>query len=179
MPFCTMRTSTCTRWSTTSSTHSCYAPEKGESRSTGRWIREYRRPSSETEPGSAKILTNLVDNALKFTTDGRVHLNVSPVDDDSEVPDCGVQFTVADTGIGIGEEDQASIFDSFRQVDGSATRHYEGTGLGLAIGKSLTDLMGGTIAVRSELGVGSTFTVRLPLSPADATQPATSARLTA
>ena len=128
-----------------------------------------------------QILTNLVDNALKFTTDGRVHLNVSPVDGDGEVPDCGVQFTVSDTGIGIGDEDQASIFDSFRQVDGSATRHYEGTGLGLAIGKSLTDLMGGTIAVQSELGVGSTFTVRLPLPPADPTQPlaATRARLTA
>ena len=92
-----------------------------------------------------------------------------------------MQFTVADTGIGISEEDQASIFESFSQVDGSATRHYQGTGLGLAIGKALTELMNGTIAVDSELGVGSTFTVRLPLSPTDATQPlaATSARLTA
>jgi signal transduction histidine kinase len=127
------------------------------------------------------VLTSLVDNALKFTTDGRVHLSVGPVNGDGEAPDCGVQFTVADTGIGISEEDQASIFDSFRQVDGSATRHYEGTGLGLAIGKSLTDLMGGTIAVQSELGVGSTFTVRLPLSPTDPTQPSapTRARLTA
>ncbi len=115
-----------------------------------------------------QVLTNLVDNALKFTKDGRVHVHVGLVDDGSEVPDCGVQFTVADTGIGISDEDQASIFESFSQVDGSTTRHYEGTGLGLAIGKALTELMNGTIAVHSELGAGSTFTVRLPLSPTDA-----------
>jgi signal transduction histidine kinase len=128
-----------------------------------------------------QVLTNLVDNALKFTQDGRVHVHVGPLDDGSEVPERGVQVTVADTGIGIGETDQASIFDSFSQVDGSATRHYQGTGLGLAIGKALTELMDGTIAVHSELGVGSTFTVRLPLPATDAPQQmaAPRARLTA
>jgi signal transduction histidine kinase len=128
-----------------------------------------------------QVLTNLVDNALKFTRDGQVHVHVGPVDDGSEVPDRGVQFTVADTGIGISQEDQTSIFESFSQVDGRVTRHYEGTGLGLAIGKALTELMNGTIAVHSELGMGSTFTVRLPLSPTDPTQPlaARGAQLTA
>jgi signal transduction histidine kinase len=76
-----------------------------------------------------------------------------------------VQFTVTDTGIGIRDENQAAIFESFTQVDGSAARNYQGTGLGLAICKQVTELMGGTITVHSELGVGSTFTVRLPLAP--------------
>jgi signal transduction histidine kinase len=128
-----------------------------------------------------QVLTNLIDNALKFTQDGRVHVHVGLVDHGSEVGDCGVQFTVADTGIGISEDDQASIFESFSQVDGSTTRQYGGAGLGLAIGKALTELMDGTIALRSELGVGSTFTVRLPLVPTDLPQPTavTNARLTA
>lgn len=115
-----------------------------------------------------QVLNNLVENALKFTEHGQVHLGVTMVDNAS-MPAGGrvrrVQFAVSDTGIGIGEEDQASIFESFSQVDGSSTRLYQGTGLGLAICKKLTELMGGTITVSSELGVGSTFTVRLPLAP--------------
>ncbi len=73
---------------------------------------------------------------------------------------------VRDTGIGISSEDRTSIFDVFSQVDPTATRRYEGTGLGLAICKQLTELMGGTITVDAQLGVGSTFTVRLPLMAA-------------
>jgi signal transduction histidine kinase len=117
------------------------------------------------DPGRLfQVLTNLLDNALKFTHHGRVGLVVRPatVDDEAE----GVEFVVEDTGIGIPQQDQASIFDVFSQVDASATRRYEGTGLGLAICKRLTELMGGTITVESQLGLGSTFTVRLPLMAA-------------
>ena len=108
-----------------------------------------------------QVLSNLVDNALKFTHDGQVDLVARPLTVDGEVE--GVEFVVKDTGIGIPQECQASIFDVFTQVDGSATRHYEGTGLGLAICKQLTGLMGGTITVEGRPGVGSTFTVQLPL----------------
>ena len=120
-----------------------------------------------------QVLNNLVENALKFTEAGRVHLRVRPMDADRDSVDPGVQFSVTDTGIGIGEEEQRSVFESFTQVDGSSTRHYQGTGLGLAICKELTELMGGTITVRSELGEGSAFTVRLPLTaPASKTRSA-------
>jgi signal transduction histidine kinase len=111
-----------------------------------------------------QVLDNLIVNAVKFTQEGRVHLSVCPVDGETGTTAHQLQFSVADTGIGIGQEDQALIFESFRQVDGSVTRRYQGSGLGLAICKELTELMGGTIAVRSAPGVGSTFTVRLPLS---------------
>jgi signal transduction histidine kinase len=104
-----------------------------------------------------QVLTVLVDNALKFTHAGHVVVSASP-----DRPGV-VRLAVADTGIGIAPEDQGCVFDSFVQVDGSATRRYEGTGLGLAIGKELTELMGGTLTLRSELAVGSTFTVLLPL----------------
>ncbi len=108
-----------------------------------------------------QVLNNLVGNALKFTpADGRVRLDVGAVDDDSGP---GVRFSVSDTGIGIDKRHQATIFEAFSQVDGSATRRYEGTGLGLAICKQLTEHMGGVITVDAELGVGSTFEVQLPL----------------
>jgi signal transduction histidine kinase len=112
-----------------------------------------------------QVLSNLVQNAVKFSADGRVQLEVAPVLERSDAPSSGVQFTVSDTGIGIAETDQARVFESFTQVDGSASRRYQGTGLGLAICKELTELMGGTITLRSRLGEGSTFTVRLPLAP--------------
>ena len=116
-----------------------------------------------------QVLNNLVTNALKFTADGRVQLDVrSPGDGGAD----GVQFSVSDTGIGIDLKDQEAIFDVFSQADGSVTRRYDGTGLGLAICKQLTELMGGTITVAGQLGVGSTFTVRLPLAQATATRSA-------
>jgi signal transduction histidine kinase len=77
-----------------------------------------------------------------------------------------VEFVVEDTGIGIREEDQVSVFDSFSQVDGSMTRAYGGNGLGLAICREVTELMGGTITVQSQFGFGSTFVIRVPLAPA-------------
>ncbi|WP_185995477.1 GAF domain-containing sensor histidine kinase [Nocardioides campestrisoli] len=108
-----------------------------------------------------QVLNNLVDNALKFTPHGGVRVDVRPYCDDG---DRGVQLVVADTGIGIDQDDQATIFEAFRQVDGSSTRQYAGTGLGLAICKQLAELMGGTISVSGAPGEGSTFTLRLPLT---------------
>ncbi len=107
-----------------------------------------------------QVVLNLLDNALKFTPHGRVRLDVRPAEGDDE----GVDFIVDDTGIGIRHEDQASVFESFKQVDGSTTRRYGGSGLGLAICKELTELMGGSITVQSQFGSGSTFVVRIPLA---------------
>ena len=122
----------------------------------------------------SQVLAHLLDNASKFTHEGRVTLAVrldgaehraEPRDgprDEQQVT--GVAFVVTDTGIGIPAEHQDAIFDVFSQVDGSATRHYEGTGLGLAICRQLVELMGGTVSVDSRSGAGSAFTVRLPLT---------------
>ncbi|MGZ8744237.1 MAG: sensor histidine kinase, partial [Nocardioides sp.] len=116
-----------------------------------------------------QIVSNLLDNAVKFAPQGRVALLVRPVTGESAVGDDageGVEFVVEDNGIGIHEEDQASVFESFHQVDGSTTRRYGGTGLGLAICKELIGMMGGSVALQSALGAGSTFVVRLPLTRA-------------
>jgi signal transduction histidine kinase len=112
-----------------------------------------------------QVLTNLLDNALKFTQQGEVGLVVRPARADvkADGADQGVEFIVTDTGLGIQAEDQESVFETFSQVDGSMTRRYGGSGLGLAICSQLTRLMGGTITLQSEFGAGSTFVVRLPL----------------
>ena len=136
-----------------------------------------------TDPGVAQmvvgdparvfqLLTNLLDNALKFTHQGTVALTVGQETTDSENVGASkvVRFTVEDSGIGIRSQDQASIFASFKQVDGSTTRKYGGSGLGLAICQELTRLMGGTITVHSEYGTGSRFVVRVPLPPATGDQ---------
>ncbi len=118
------------------------------------------------DPGRLfQVLANLLDNALKFTHQGHVGLVVRPAKSNDEGEGAGrvVEFIVDDTGIGIREEDQESLFDSFSQVDGSMTRSYGGSGLGLAICKELTELMGGTITVHSQFGAGSTFVIRIPL----------------
>jgi signal transduction histidine kinase len=118
-----------------------------------------------------QVLTNVLDNALKFTHHGTVRLNVQPCIAGAETDDHrsgtgeGVEFVVEDTGIGIGEADQESVFVSFSQVDGSITRRYGGNGLGLAICRDLVELMGGSITLRSRLGMGSTFVIRIPLTP--------------
>ncbi|HLO50302.1 MAG TPA: response regulator [Kamptonema sp.] len=112
------------------------------------------------DPGRLKqILLNLVGNAIKFTDRGQILLRVS-------VKDRGVAkllFSVRDSGIGISLEGQRNLFQSFYQVDGSATRPYGGTGLGLVICKQLVEMMGGEIGVRSAVGKGSTFWFAIPL----------------
>jgi signal transduction histidine kinase len=111
-----------------------------------------------------KILENLLSNAFKFTTEGEVTVTVRrrAAGGRTGEPE-GVEWVVRDTGIGIRPEDLPSIFDEFRQVDGSSTRLYGGTGLGLALSLRLARLLGGDIEVESEPGRGSVFTLRLPL----------------
>lgn len=113
------------------------------------------------DPGRVKqILTNLMGNAIKFTQKGEVIIYVNKVSEtDKEVT---VSFKVKDTGIGIPQEKLETIFGAFVQADASTTRNFGGTGLGLAISKKLVNLMGGTIDVKSEVNVGSTFTLTLP-----------------
>lgn len=102
-----------------------------------------------------QVLINLVGNAMKFTERGEVFIGVSVAEDKgSEV---ALSFAVQDTGIGISSDKLAQVFEPFRQADASMTRSHGGSGLGLAIAKHLVELMGGTIAVQSELGRGSRF----------------------
>jgi signal transduction histidine kinase/DNA-binding response OmpR family regulator len=108
----------------------------------------------------AQALTNLLGNALKFTPSGSVRLAVAR--DGNE----GLAFTVSDTGIGIAPSKLETIFEPFTQADGSVTRAFGGTGLGLSITRSLVQLMGGTIGVESTPGVGTRFTIRLPMPAA-------------
>jgi len=104
-----------------------------------------------------QIVVNLLGNAVKFTDDGEVNLHVSLLSLDEKTRNCKIQFSVHDTGIGISEEAQKKLFQSFTQADTSSTRKYGGTGLGLAISRKLTELMGGKVWIESEEGKGSTF----------------------
>jgi signal transduction histidine kinase len=106
-----------------------------------------------------QILINLVNNAVKFTTKGSVHVQLSKLD----IEHWGI--TVKDTGQGIPDKELPHIFDTFRQVEGTTTRVHGGFGLGLSIVKQLVTLMGGNISVESELGEGSVFSITLPFEP--------------
>jgi len=103
-----------------------------------------------------QILYNLISNALKFTEQGEIRVAARR---DGEM----LQFSVADTGVGIAPENLAKLFAKFDQLDSSTTRRFGGTGLGLAICRELAQLMDGEITVESELGLGAKFTVRVPL----------------
>jgi signal transduction histidine kinase len=119
-------------------------------------------PRMRSDAGKIKqVLYNLLSNAVKFTQpEGRVTLSAQPLDGRC------VQISVSDTGPGISKEQQALIFEKFRQLDEGTTRQHGGVGLGLAISKELVTLLGGQISVASEAGQGATFTVALPIEAA-------------
>jgi signal transduction histidine kinase len=112
------------------------------------------------EEALTKIVINLLSNAFKFTHNGAIRLHISPQVEGQYA------IEVHDSGIGIPPHAREYIFEEFRQVDGSSKRKYGGTGLGLAIVQKLARAMGGTVTLQSELGIGSTFTVTLPLEKA-------------
>lgn len=123
----------------------------------------------------AQIAINLVGNAVKFS-DGSGKVTVT-----LEREGASCLLSVADEGVGIAAEDKARIFDSFVQAEGGGSRRFGGSGLGLTITKQLVEMHGGTISVASELGAGSTFSVRLPLVGAeqpDSVQPTQSTQPT-
>jgi PAS domain S-box-containing protein len=103
------------------------------------------------------ILSNLLLNAVKFTGDGLIELRLRRIGDEAE-------FSVRDTGIGIAADALTHVFEPFRQVDGSPTRCYGGVGLGLAIVRRNAELLQGRVEVESQVGVGSTFRVRVPIT---------------
>jgi PAS domain S-box-containing protein len=106
-----------------------------------------------------QMLFNLLSNAAKFTHEGTVTLHVDRTEQSGEA---WLTFAISDTGIGIAEDKIEHVFKEFAQADDSTTRHYGGTGLGLAITRRFCELLGGDLAVRSEPGKGSTFTIRVP-----------------
>jgi len=104
-----------------------------------------------------QILLNLLSNAVKFTPErGRVGLTATAAEG-------VITIAVSDTGIGIAPEDQAAVFEEFRQVGGDDARQQEGTGLGLTLAKRFVELHGGRIWVESQVGQGSTFAFTLPV----------------
>ncbi|KQY41429.1 MULTISPECIES: response regulator [Rhizobium/Agrobacterium group] len=120
-----------------------------------------------------QVLKNLLSNAFKFTETGRVGLSIR------RAPDGQIALAVTDSGIGIAEEQQRSIFEAFHQADGTISRKYGGTGLGLSISRELVRLLGGAIHLTSRQGHGSTFTITIPEAYDPATVAPRDARSTA
>jgi signal transduction histidine kinase len=115
-------------------------------------------PMFTDEAKVSQILRNFISNAIKFTEAGEVRVSALLSDDGDFVT-----FSVADTGIGIAPEDLDRIFQEFTQVESELQRKHKGTGLGLPLTRRLTELLGGTVAVNSVPGVGSTFSARIPV----------------
>ncbi|MEF7613178.1 ATP-binding protein [Aquincola sp. MAHUQ-54] len=107
----------------------------------------------------AQILRNFISNALKFTEQGEVRVTAERIDSHL------VRFSVSDTGIGIAPEFQGAIFQDFAQIDSHIQKRLRGTGLGLSLSRQLAELLGGRVAVDSEPGRGSTFSVTVPMMP--------------
>lgn len=107
-----------------------------------------------------QVIINLVNNAIKFTREGYVKLRI--LSDNTEDNNISLNISIEDTGIGIKAEDIEKLFESFKQVDTRKNRNIEGTGLGLAIAKSLVELMGGSVEVKSTYGEGSIFSFTIP-----------------
>jgi signal transduction histidine kinase len=116
------------------------------------------RPVTTDRQKVKQILLNLLSNALKFTHQGTITISARRHEHGQTLT-----LAVADTGIGIAPADQEKIFEDFRQIDNSPTRAYGGTGLGLSICRRLAQMLDGRIAVQSEMGSGSTFTLTLPI----------------
>jgi signal transduction histidine kinase len=134
--------------------------ETGESQNNPQLRLEWEVPEGlpiiSTDPAKLKVaLKNLITNALKFTDSGSVTVRVVVRKEE-------VEFSVADTGVGIASDALPIVFEAFRQADSSSTRRYGGVGLGLYIVRRLLDLLGGRVEVESQLGKGSTFRVLLP-----------------
>ncbi|MCC6616349.1 MAG: GAF domain-containing protein [Anaerolineae bacterium] len=110
-----------------------------------------------------QVLLNLVSNAAKFTKEGSITINTYTHEDENGEGFVWVEVT--DTGIGISESDLPLLFEAFRQIDSSLTKTQSGTGLGLPIAKSLVEMQGGQMTVESQVNVGSTFTITIPLTP--------------
>ena len=124
-----------------------------------------------------QVLLNLLGNAVKFTLQGQINVEVRrvetpPTQNGTGEPPLLLRMAVRDTGIGIAPEQLEQVFQPFAQADGSITRRFGGTGLGLSISRSLAELLGGRLEVRSELGVGSEFALVFPCAPTPAPAPA-------
>jgi signal transduction histidine kinase len=116
--------------------------------------------SHADEAGLREMVFNLISNAAKFTKKGRITLNVNKIADGL---DERITFKVCDTGIGMTDEQLTKLFKPFVQAEASTTKKFGGTGLGLAITKKLSQMMGGDVTVNSKLGLGSEFSITVPV----------------
>ena len=117
-----------------------------------------------------QVITNLVNNAIKFTQTGEVVLRASLEEEDAENNEITLRISISDSGVGLSRAQQQSLFNAFSQADASTARQYGGTGLGLVISKRLVEEMGGNIGLESELGKGSTFWFTLTTEMATGTE---------